>query len=86
MNTISHRMLRLPEVRDITGVSRSSIYKWMDEGKFPLPRKLSERAKAWDSREIAKWVDSRPVHEEYQNVDPLCPEPGKSLEEAFQRS
>ena len=65
MNTISHRMLRLPEVRDITGVSRSSIYKWMDEGKFPLPRKLSERAIAWDSREIAKWVDSRPVHEEY---------------------
>jgi prophage regulatory protein len=65
MNTISQRMLRLPEVRDITGVSRSSIYKWMDEGKFPLPRKLSERAIAWDSREIAKWVDSRPVHEEY---------------------
>ena len=86
MNTISQRMLRLPEVRDITGVSRSSIYKWMDEGKFPLPRKLSERAIAWDSREIAKWVDSRPVHEEYQNVDPLCPELGKSLEEAFQRS
>ena len=65
MNTISHRMLRLPEVRDITGVSRSSIYKWMDEGKFPLPRKLSERAIAWDSREIAEWVNSRPVHEEY---------------------
>jgi prophage regulatory protein len=65
MNTISQRMLRLPEVRDITGVSRSSIYKWMDEGKFPPSRQLSERAIAWDSREIAKWVDSRPVHEEY---------------------
>ena len=65
MNISNQRMLRLPEVRDITGVSRSSIYKWMDEGKFPLPRKLSERAIAWDSREIAKWVDSRPVHEEY---------------------
>ena len=65
MNTISHRMLRLPEVRDITGVSRSSIYKWMDEGKFPPSRQLGERAIAWDSREIAKWVDSRPVHEEY---------------------
>ena len=65
MNTISQRMLRLPEVRDITGVSRSSIYKWMDEGKFPPSRQLGERAIAWDSREIAKWVDSRPVHEEY---------------------
>ena len=65
MNTTSQRMLRLPEVRDITGVSRSSIYKWMDEGKFPLPRKLSERAIAWNSHEIAEWVDSRPVHEEY---------------------
>ena len=54
MNTISHRMLRLPEVRDITGVSRSSIYKWMDEGKFPPSRQLGERAIAWDSREIAE--------------------------------
>ena len=65
MSTISQRMLRLPEVRDITGVSRSSIYKWMDEGTFPPPKKLGERAIAWDSREIAEWVDSRPIHEEY---------------------
>ena len=65
MNIINQRMLRLPEVRDITGVSRSSIYKWMDEGKFPLPKKLGERAIAWNSLEITAWVASRPDHEEY---------------------
>jgi len=65
MNTTSQRMLRLPEVRDITGVSRSSIYKWVDEGAFPRPKQLGARAIGWDSRELTDWMDKRPTQQEY---------------------
>lgn len=59
------RILRLPEVLSITGVSRSSIYKWVDEGAFPRPKQLGARAIGWDSRELTDWMDKRPTQQEY---------------------
>ena len=59
------RILRLPEVISITGVSRSSIYKWVDEGAFPRPKQLGARAIGWDSRELTDWMDKRPTQQEY---------------------
>jgi prophage regulatory protein len=55
------RMLRLRDVIEITGLKRDSIYRLAAAGKFPRPRKLSERASAWNSREIQAWIESRPV-------------------------
>jgi prophage regulatory protein len=52
--------LRLPEVLTITGLSRSTIYKWVNEGDFPKPKQLGPRAIAWDSNEIATWSENRP--------------------------
>jgi len=65
MSSEIKRILRLPEVISITGVSRSSIYKWVDEGQFPRPKQLGSRAIGWDSRELADWMDSRPIQQEY---------------------
>lgn len=31
------RLMRLKEVIQITGISRSSLYKYLNEGKFPPP-------------------------------------------------
>jgi prophage regulatory protein len=59
------RILRLPEVLSLTGVSRSSIYKWVDEGQFPRPKQLGSRAIGWDSRELSNWMDNRPTQQEY---------------------
>lgn len=55
------RLIRLPEVKLRTGLARSSIYRMMDDGSFPRPRKLGPRAVAWLLNDIVQWIDSRPA-------------------------
>lgn len=57
------RLLRLPEVMEITGLGRDTIYRYIREGRFPRQRRISERASAWREDEIGAWVDSRPAVE-----------------------
>lgn len=54
------RLLRRPEVESETGLSRTSIYRLMEEGLFPRPRRIGLRAVAWASAEIEAWKASRP--------------------------
>lgn len=61
-DTHSSRMfLRLPQVLRLTGLSRSTIYKWVNQGDFPKPKQLGPRAIAWDSKELANWSENRPT-------------------------
>lgn len=53
------KLLRLPSVEEITGVKKSTVYALMKAEQFPAPVKLSARAVAWRSDEIAAWVESR---------------------------
>ena len=54
---MNHKILRLPEVKTITGISRSNIYLKMAEGTFPKPIKLGgQRAIGWLEHEIDEWV------------------------------
>ncbi len=55
------RMLRLRDVIALTGLQRDTIYRLGNAGKFPRPRKLSERASAWREDEVRAWIESRPV-------------------------
>lgn len=50
---------RLPAVKARTGLSRSSLYRSIKSGDFPQPVKLGERASAWDSRSIDRWILGR---------------------------
>lgn len=54
------RLLRLPAVRAITGLQKSSIYAKAKKGTFPKPVKVSSRAVAWRSDEINTWIDDLP--------------------------
>jgi len=53
------RFIRLNEVKKRTGLSRSSIYQFIANGKFPKQIKLGERAVAWTENEIQEWMDSQ---------------------------
>jgi prophage regulatory protein len=55
------RLIRLPEVKLRTGLARSSIYRMMEDGGFPRPRKLGPRAVAWLVNDIDQWINSRPA-------------------------
>jgi len=50
------RLIDIKEVSDITGLKRSTIYKWMNEGKFPKPLKLGEKASRWKLSSILDWI------------------------------
>jgi prophage regulatory protein len=50
------RLLRLPEVVRTIGVSRATIYRYVDSGRLPPPVKLSTRCIAWRASEITAWM------------------------------
>ena len=58
---MSIRLLRRPEVEKLTGLSRSSIYALMDRGEFPRPRRIGQRAVAWDEATLERWLATREV-------------------------
>ena len=53
------RVLRLKEVLYRTGLGRTSIYAWMNEGKFPHSIQLGARAVGWLENDIELWINSR---------------------------
>ena len=50
------RLIRLPEVQHRVGLGRSTIYRWMAEGKFPKPVQLGGYAVAWAEDEVEAWI------------------------------
>jgi prophage regulatory protein len=55
----SERMLRLPTVLERVGVSRSTLWSWVREKRFPPPVRLGPRAVAWKSSAIDAWIEGR---------------------------
>ena len=53
------RLLKLKDVIELSGLSRSSVYALAQHNKFPKPLKLSERSSAWVEDEIKKWIAER---------------------------
>ena len=53
------RFLRLPEVLARTGLSRSTIYVRLDQGRFPRPVSLGGRAVGWIEAEVDDWIRER---------------------------
>lgn len=52
-------LLRLPEVKNITGLSRASIYLFMSKGEFPKSVSIGDRAVAWVDSDIQDWIEER---------------------------
>ena len=52
-------LLKMPEVRAKTGLSRSHLYALAQNGEFPKPLKLSERSSAWVESEVEGWIEDR---------------------------
>ncbi len=52
-------ILRLPAVKTRTGLSRSTIYLRISEGRFPAPVSLGGRAVGWIEAEINEWLTKK---------------------------
>ncbi|WP_422016642.1 helix-turn-helix transcriptional regulator [Roseateles sp.] len=52
--------LRLPKVRQRTGLGRSTIYRLIAQGRFPSAVQLAPRAVGWHKADIDAWLEARP--------------------------
>ena len=50
------RLLRISEVAARTGLSRSTIYEWSADGRFPAPVRLGGRVARWVEAEVDEWL------------------------------
>ena len=55
-----YRLLKLEEVLCYTGLSRSEIYRQIQEGMFPRPVRVGKRAVRWRESEVEGWIEERP--------------------------
>ena len=53
------RLLRLPDVEQMTGIKKSTIYGRMREGKFPACVRISRRLSVWPESAVLSWVHAR---------------------------
>jgi|GEM_PF-2454878 len=56
----SGRVVRMPEVIEITGLSRTTIWRRERDGSFPPPIRLGgehTRAVGWREQDIYDWID-----------------------------
>lgn len=58
-NLDSKRVMRIQEVIELTGTSRSTVYRWVGEGKFVKPIKLSATSIGFLASEVEAWLDSK---------------------------
>ena len=54
------RLLKIAEVQELTGLSRSTIYKKIAEGVLPAPIRLSRRCSRWRDSELQEAIEALP--------------------------
>jgi prophage regulatory protein len=53
------RIIRLKEVIETTGLSRSTLYSYIEQGIFPKSVPLGGRCVGWVESEVADWIVAR---------------------------
>lgn len=59
---VEKRVLRIQEVIDTIGLSRSSIYRMIKLGKFPSPIPLSTRRIGFISEDVSNWLEQQKIN------------------------
>ena len=67
------RFLRIGDLQDKVGLSRSQIYKLIADGDFPKQDKLGERISVWQESKVEEWMVSK-VTQEADEVVEVLPE------------
>lgn len=58
--TDTNRLLRREEVEELTGLSRSAIYRLMRTAEFPTPIRIGPRAVRWPKAELDEFLAQCP--------------------------
>ena len=50
-----YQFIRLPQVKELTCLSKSSIYRLIEEGDFPPQVLISARSVVWVKSQVEDW-------------------------------
>ena len=53
------RFLRLPEVLNLVGVTRSTLYRWMEAETFPRQISVGRNTVVWVESDVTKWMQDQ---------------------------
>lgn len=53
---VNQKLVTISEVCEMFNRHRSTLWVWVDEGKFPKPIKLNGRTLGWKSEAIQDWL------------------------------
>ena len=56
---MAETIIRIAQVKEITGLAKSSIYFLISEGSFPRQILLNKRSVGWIRSEVFSWVQSK---------------------------
>lgn len=59
VKAVTERIHPIGEAAKIVSLSRRTIYREMNEGRFPRPVQLSARRVGWRETELMAWLESR---------------------------
>ena len=61
-------LIRLGQVKHLTGLSKATLYRKMSAGEFPRPVRLGVVARAWPLSEVQDWIVQRIAVREHTNT------------------
>ena len=67
---MQHKFIKLSEVRQRTGLSKTYIYQKIKENAFPKQVPLDTRTVRWVEGEIDKWIEEKINQAANQNNKP----------------
>jgi prophage regulatory protein len=53
------RLIRIDEVKRLTGISTATLYRKISANEFPRPVRLGVVARAWPLSEVQGWIAGR---------------------------
>ena len=75
---MNQRLIRLPQVKAMVGLGRSSIYDRIKRGEFPKPIKVG-RVSGWIEAEVQVWISERIQASRPEQVHFLSRTPGPGV-------
>jgi prophage regulatory protein len=67
---MQHKFIRLPEVKQKTGLPKSSIYRQISENTFPKQISIGTKTVVWLESDIQKWMEEKINKAANQNNKP----------------
>ena len=53
------RFMRRREVLELLGLSHTTVYKMVDEGRFPRPLRIGPNTTRWRSDQVTEWMEAQ---------------------------